>query len=143
MIAASTAASSVMACAPLVQWVDKMTGTNFSVYPMSGVYVTPSGSRYDVSITGPTPLSVYEGPGGLCLQFWAPKVIGDDPVGRFQKRSGLRRLHGQTCDNRTFGDLGWSAIWSSKVQDRIRIYPPPNPSGGNVEPMQLSLQKVR
>ena len=87
-----------------------------STVPISGIYVSNAGAKYTVSSTGPTALAVSTEDRRLCLQFWKdlePKII-----------NGYLKLRGQTCKNRTFEDLRWTAFFKPKSPNKVTIYSP-------------------
>lgn len=96
--------------------------------PKTGSYLTSEGAKYDVSATGGATLTV-QGPGDLCLRFWRK----EKPVGE----EGIVELAGQRCDNDTFGDLKWKAMYSYRVPDQLVIYPPGIFENPDLRPIQI------
>ena len=96
----------------------------------SGKYLSKSGVEYQVTTKGPTALEVTSKNNNTCLQFWKDNqpVIIDKLV----------KLKGQTCSNRTFGDLKWSALFAPSKPGIIIIMPPGTPSQKENEPINIT-----
>jgi hypothetical protein len=82
-----------------------------------------------VSTNGGAALTVRSNDGKLCLRFWRQKL----PV----SENRLLRLDGQICQNRTFGDLDWHAMYSYNKPNVFIIYAPGTFKQDNILPIEI------
>lgn len=106
--------------------LDDQTGM---VSAPSGDYRDLDGRVFSVSTSGAVALSVRNDADNICLRFWRDK----EPTGEDR----LLRLRGQTCENTTFGELDWTAMYSYDKPSMFILYPPGAFTDAETKPIEI------